>query len=175
MAFSPPPSQNEIVFLVSYFDLLMVRLSFFSSCFMRATAWACLAAVSLWATSLRTFSCSASITCERQTQPINILAAQNRVVEAWMLTLCVAWLSISCQAESNCRRSSSPRRCSASEMVSLAARRTSEARWKSCVAFWASSWAWSGQTGNVSRRIQTAFLKRYFWMPLLFWRVGSPN
>lgn len=50
-------------------------------------------------------------------------------------TLWVAWFSISCQAESNCRLSSSSSRCSAREMVSLAARSTSVALWKSCVAF----------------------------------------
>ena len=46
----------------------------------------------------------------------------------------VAWFSISCQAESNCLLSSSSSRCSAREMVSLAARSTSVALWKSCVA-----------------------------------------
>lgn len=50
------------------------------------------------------------------------------------LTLWVAWLSISCQAESNCRLSSSRSLSSARAMVSFAARRISMARWNSCVA-----------------------------------------
>lgn len=58
--------------------------------------------------------------------------AQARPVETH--TLWVAWFSISCQAESNCLLSSSSSRCSAREMVSLAARSTSVALWKSCVA-----------------------------------------
>lgn len=57
------------------------------------------------------------------------------------LTLWVAWLSISCQAESNCRLSSSRSLSSARAMVSFAARRISMARWNSCVALWASTWA----------------------------------
>lgn len=46
----------------AYFDLLMVRLSFFSSCFIRLMAAVYLAAVSLCSSSLRVFICSASIT-----------------------------------------------------------------------------------------------------------------
>lgn len=61
----------------------------------------------------------------------------------YILTLCVAWLSISCQAESNCRVSSSSSLSSARAMVSLAARRISTDRWNSWVAFCASIWAWS--------------------------------
>lgn len=57
------------------------------------------------------------------------------------LTLWVAWLSISCQAESNWRLSSSRSLSSARAMVSFAARRISIARWNSCVALWASTWA----------------------------------
>lgn len=60
----------------------------------------------------------------------------------WAHTLCVAWLSISCQAESNWRLSSSSSLSSARAMVSLAARSISTARWNSWVAFWASTWAW---------------------------------
>lgn len=49
----------------------------------------------------------------------------------YILTRCVAWLSISCQAESNCRVSSSSSLSSARAMVSLAARRISTDRWNS--------------------------------------------
>lgn len=62
------------------------------------------------------------------------MRARAQVRPAETRTLWVAWFSISCQAESNCLLSSSSSRCSAREMVSLAARSTSVARWKSCVA-----------------------------------------
>lgn len=68
------------------------------------------------------------------------------------LTRCVAWLSISCHAESNCRWSSSSSLCSARAMVSLAARSTSAALWKSCVDLCASSWAWRGKRQRICQR-----------------------
>lgn len=70
-----------------------------------------------------------------------------------LLTRWVAWFSISCQAESNCRLSSSRSLCSAREMVSFAARRTSVALWKSWVAFWASSWAWKTARSSIIRTV----------------------
>lgn len=120
----------------------MVRFSFFSSCFMRPIAAVYLAAVSLCASSLRVLLCSASITCASQWRSQHQQAVRHTLPGPTpSLTLWVAWFSISCQAESNCRLSSSRSLCSASEMVSLAARSTSVALWKSWVAFWASSWA----------------------------------
>ena len=86
------------------------------------------------------------------------------------LTLWVAWLSISCQAESNCRLSSSKSLCSARAMVSLAARNTSVALWKSCVALWASSWACGQRKGKqqVRNTVQTNISGQ---APQLNWQI----
>lgn len=64
----------------SYLDLLMVRLSFFSSCFMRPIAAVYLAAVSLCASSLLVLVCSASITCGGQSE-LTVRYRQNPAIK----------------------------------------------------------------------------------------------
>lgn len=56
------PTEEKPAVNQTYLDLLMVRFSFFSSCFMRLMAAVYLAAVSLCSSSLLVLLCSASIT-----------------------------------------------------------------------------------------------------------------